>query len=387
MLFPVKKKLVNWVDGMKISKDHLVQMEDHFIDAIRDSVNIHLNSYNFGLLPPYNGERSSSDFGIMEKITNHVEIELRRCNAITAGGCRININPGDASGYLKLDHLFENDPDESAKEEDLRWDVILLVKPFDRIPAGFPDPDETPPRYPDAQKAYSLFLTRAGQAHSLEYSAHNLVIGRVKKIGGRYEVDHNYIPPCISMSSHPELKSYYEQFGKYLNEIEVASLKIIQKIQERENMIEIAQNTRLICEQLLNHIAVVYFHYRNMGRNYAPIEIANTFSSLAHICYVSLNYISKKKREEMLQYYYEWSDVTPGSFMELISAMTELRYDHLNIRVIMEQIGYFLEVFSALWIKLSSLEYIGQHKENIVVAEKIQVVDQGPRKSGWTIID
>jgi len=385
MLFPLKNILVNWVDGMKVSKEHLVQTEDYFIDVIRDTVNMQLNSYTYGLLPPYKGEKLSSDFEIMERVTNHVEIELRQCNAITIGGCRININPNDTSGYLKLDHLFEGEEDNS--KENKYWDVILVVRPFERVPVGIPDPEETPPRHPDSDKAYSLFIKPAGQINAEQFGMHHLVIGRIVKSNERYEVDRNYIPPSITMQSHPELKRYYERFGKYLNDIEISSQRIIQKIQDRENSIDIAKNTQSLCEYILNFIAPAYFRYRNMGRNFAPIEIVDVFSSFAHVCYVSLNFISKKKREEMLQYYYEWSDVTPGNFIELLSEMLEITYDHQNIRMIMDKIESFLSVFSSLWIKLSTLEYIGQHKENIVVAEKIQKQESQIRKSGWTIID
>ncbi len=388
MLFPIKKTLVNWVDGMKISKDHLVQTEDYFIDVVRDASNMRLTNYNFGLLPPYKDEKLSNNFEITERITNHVEIELRQCNAITAGGCRININPVDHSEYLKLDYPFEDDIDKAGpNKENLFWDVILVVRPFDRHPLGDPDPEETPPRHPHSGKSYNLFIKPAGQIHSEEFGKHHLIIGRVTKRGDRYEVDSHYIPPCTSMTSHPDLKKYYEAFGKYLNDIEISSNKIIQKIRERENISDIAKNIKSVCEHLLNFISTIYFNFRNKGRFYAPIETINTFSSLAHACFVSINYIPKKKKEEMLQYFYEWSDVTPGNFVEILKNMLEITYDHHNIRLMMEQTNYFLSVFSELWIRLSTLEYIGQHKENIVVAEKTQKIDLGPKKSEWTILD
>lgn len=388
MLFPIRKTLINWVDGMKISKEHLIQTEDYFIDTVRDAVNIRLNSYNYGLLPPYKGDKLSSDFEIMERITNHVEIELRQCNAITAGGCRIDINPDDESNYLKLDHIFlEEEVAKNKKNQELKWDVILVVRPFERIPIGIPDPEETPPRHPYTDKTYSLFIKPAGQINAEEFGIHHLIIGRIMKTGDRYNVDKSYIPPCMTMQSHPDLKKYYERFGKYLNDIEVSSQRIIQKIVERENSIDIAKNTQLICEHILTFIASTYFRYRNMGRNMEPVEIVDIFSSFAHVCYVSLNFISKQKREEMLQYYYEWSDVTPGNFVEILTGMLEVTYDHQNIRVIMEKIDSCLTVFSSLWMKLSTLEYIGQHRENIVVAEKIQKTESQVRKSGWTIID
>jgi hypothetical protein len=214
------------------------------------------------------------------------------------------------------------------------------------------------------------------------------VIGRITKTGERYEVDKTYIPPCTTMLSHPDLKKYYESFGKYLNDIEVASKLIIEKILKKENTISIAQNTQLLCEYILNYIASIFFRYRNMGRNYSPIEIIDIFASFAHTCHVSLNFIPQDKQEEMLQYFHAWnSETPPGEFREMLMNMLESTYDHNNIRYIMEKTESFLSRFSSLWRTLSSLDYVGQQKENIVVAEKTQKIDSGPRKTGWTIID
>lgn len=387
MLFPLKKVLVNWIDGMKTGKEHLEQMEDYFIDTVRDATNMRLTNYNFGMLPPAYGEKTSSDFEILERITNHIEIELRQCNAITIGGCRININPINHSEYLKLDYPFDMDTDKTNEEDNLLWDVILAVKPFVRIPTGIPDPDETPLRHPNVNMDYDLIIKPAGQISAEQLGMNHLIIGRIARIGDRFEVDKSYIPPCTSMSSHPDLISYYEKFGKYLNDIETSSHKMLQKINERENNSTIAINIKSVCEDLLRYISTVYFDYRNKGRFFAPIEAVNVFSSLAHTCFVSIDFIPKKKREEMLQYFYEWSDVTPGNFIDILSDLLELTYDHHNIRNMMERTEHFLSVFSFLWIKLCSLEYIGQHKENIVVAEKIQKIETTGRKSEWTILD
>ena len=89
----------------------------------------------------------------------------------------------------------------------------------------------------------------------------------------------------------------------------------------------------------------------------------------------------------MLRYFYEWNDITPGNFTELLTQSLEIVYDHHDIRSVMELINNFLSMFSGLWIKLSTLEYIGQQKENIVVAEKKQKQVTTTSKSGWTILD
>lgn len=387
MLFPYKKVAVNWVDGMKTSKEHLIQMENYYIDSIRDSINTRLSSYDFGLLPATYGEKTSSDFEILERVTNRIEIELRQCNAVTTGGCRININPDNHTEYLKLDYPFEAENEKHGQEEHQTWDVILSVNPFERVPVGVPDPDEIPLRHPNVNPAYTLFIKPTGQISAEQLGMNHLVIGRIARTGDRFEVDKSYIPPCTSMSSHAELTAYYEKFGKYLNDIEISSHKILQKINERENNSTIALNIKSVCEDLLRYISVIYFSYRNKGRFYPPVDAINVFSSLAHIGYASIDFIPKADREKMLQYFYEWADITPGNFMDYLADVLEMSYDHHNIRLMMERVERFLSEFTFLWIKLSSLEYIGQHKENIVVAEKAQKTEIVTRRSEWTILD
>lgn len=387
MLYPIKKKLVNWVDGMKISKTHFEQTEDYYVDTIRDAVSLGLTSYNYGLLPPYKGEKLSCDLEMTETVTNNIVIELRQCNAITPGGCRIDINPIDHSDYLRIDHHFElKQEDGKNKKENLFWDVILVVRPFDRKPQGVPNPEETPPRNPDAGKSYDLFIKPAGQISVEELGMHHLVVGHIVKQGPHYSVDTNYIPPCMTMSSHPDLKKYYELFGKHLNNIEVASQRIIQKILDKDNNSDIANNIKLLCEKILIYIAEIHFNYKNKGRFYQPIEIVDTFSSFAHMCFVSINFIPRTKKEELLKYFYEWADIKPGAFLELLSDLLESTYNHQDIRSAMTQIESSLSKFAVLWNKLSTLEYIGQHKENIVVAEKVQKTETDKR-SEWTILD
>ena len=76
----------------------------------------------------------------------------------------------------------------------------------------------------------------------------------------------------------------------------------------------------------------------------------------------------------------------PGNFEELLARTIELIYDHQDIYASLSLVEEFLKVITALWKKLSTLEYIGQRKENIVVAEQ-QIVQQVQAKRTWTLLD
>lgn len=382
MLIPITHKGINWVGGMDVSETQMIDLDNYFTDIIRDASAVQITDYSYGILPPYKGQESSSDFDIKNHVTNHVEVVLRRCNAITAAGCRIDINPVDYSEYLTLEYSFENDSNDTVSQ----WDIILVVKPFSRVPTGEPDPEETPPRRPYVSKEYELKVMPSGQSQFNHAAVNHIIIGRVTKENDQYVVDESYIPPCTCISSHHELVKYYERFGKLLNDIELSAQKIIHKVQEHPKPSDIARNINFLCERLINHIGTLYFDYRNKNRHLPPIDTVGCCASLAHIFYNGLNFIRKKEREELLKYFYEWSDVTPGNFNDLLASMFEIVYNHGNIRAVMEKTDKFLSVLSSLWVKLSTLEYIGQHKENIVVAEQSKQQDI-PQRRGWSLVD
>lgn len=378
-------KLVNWQEGMGVGSAHLQQTENYFIERLGDNLETRLNNYNYGLLPSADRKSESSEFDISERITGKVEIKLRRCNAVTSGGYRISYNPDNAE-YLLSTYSFESEK-EQEENNVAYWDVILSVNPFDRIPSGIPDEKENPPRHPNVTEHYTLSIVPKGQTNYEQLGMFHLTIGRIRLHGGRYEVDSDYIPPCTGMSSHPDLLKYYENFGIYLNDIERASKAIIAKIKNRSQNSPLAYHINTMCENMMRYIASIYFMYRNTGQTSLPIEIVNYFSTLAHTCYISLNFVSKIEKEELLKYFYEWSDVTPGSFEDLLSDTLSVIYDHNNIRAVMLQIESFLRTMSELWLKLSTLEYIGQHKENIVVSERTHQQEVVKKTGGWTILD
>lgn len=385
MLFPIKHQAVNWMDGMKISRLHFSASDDHFTDALRDRTALSLNAYDFGLLPPFRGGVASSEFEILERVTNQVEIRLRFCNAVTAGGCRIDIRALEYGKELVYAHTFDTGTDQDA-DQPIYYHVLLAVNPFDRVPTGIPDPEETPPRHPYSEPRYQLLVMPVTQVQADDLGLNHLIIGQLIRLRGRFTVNDAYIPPCTAVVSHRSLIRYYESFGARLNDIQVNSFKILEKISTREHPNALAKNVKLLCEKLLDYISTIFFPYRNMGHQQPPIHLVSCFSSLAHVFFTNLHLNGGKEKEELLKYFYEWKDVTPGNFEELLTRTIDIVYDHYNIQPSMEQVRSFLDVLSALWSKLASLEFIGQRRENIVVAEQ-QTVRQAQSRQTWTLLE
>jgi hypothetical protein len=385
MISPLKYKPVNWVDGMKLSSDHFVATDLYYQDFVRDANSIHINKFNYGLLPPFAGQRVSHDIEIIEKATNYIEVKVKHCNAITAEGCRIDIpystNPDEQISYT---HYFSNENPDYVKTS--LYNILLTVNPFERVPSGTPDPEDIPPRYPSISKKYAIAILPATDTAPGRADSYYLTIGQLFAENGHISINQDYIPPSAAMTSHPSLMRYYDLFGMQINELQLAAFKIIDKTSNRDAITPLGKNIRMLSEKLLDYIAQIFYTYRNIGFQLSPVQIAGYGSNLAHVFFTGIKLIESKEREEMLKYFYEWRDVTPGNFEELLAKTIELIYDHQRINEAMKETEDFLKVMIALWNKLGTLEYIGQRKENIVVAEQ-QMVQQVQLKRTWTLLD
>lgn len=344
MLIPIKKKMGSLIDNVKISETHLQRTKGNYADRIQDWNSVEFANFSYGLLPPYKGEMSSCDLKIKKIIKDKITIELTQCNAITSRGGRIDIKPINYSDFVRLDYDFSQEI-----EDNKHWNVVLAVEPFYNKCQGIVGVQETSSNY---RQTYHLSIQPMGQIPKEEFGISNLILGRVIKEDNNYSIDSNYIPPSVMMSSHPDLEKYYELFGKYLNEIEISSQSIIQKIQDKDSDSDLTNNMIFLCEKILIYIAEIRFNYTNRGRFYQPIEIANIFSTFARVCIVFIDSISSEKKEELLNSFHEWGSIQPNLFLELLSNLEECQYDHQDIRSTMVRIESSLALFSELWSKI-----------------------------------
>lgn len=350
---------------MQICPKHFIQTENYFLKELSASRSVFITKNDFGLLPLRDANQETG-IQIREHISNHVEVTLYNCNAITASGEYIAFNPGINEPPLSILYSAEaGDPDHQNYQT---WDVILSVDPYVRIVTGEIDPMEEPPRHPDSEPMYRLHIVASEQISLSTFGAHYLTIGKMRRQGQRYVVDTNYIPSCRNMSAHPELIDYFKRFDKMFFSLRRSSLTIITKVNERTAGNELGLNIRSMSEEILRYLMSVHFNLKNAGTAIAPVLMAEYICTLAAHCYTSLLCMPGIQKDELLKYFFEWSDVTPGSFQELLSSTMEMEYDHLNIRSVMVRLESFLSTLTELCERLSRLEYIGQHKESLVVS-------------------
>ena len=370
---------------MKVSKDNFIDTDKHYHDTLRDIASLFITNYNFGLLPLPKGNRNAFDLSFIQNAANSITVKLNYCNAITPGGCRISIVTEDKSNALSA--TLKLDYSEKSSSELTWYDVVLSVNPFERVPMGNPDPEENPPRHPYSDNKYNLSIVPSDQLNLSELGAYCLVIGKIKSKAGALYFIENYIPPSTSIESHPALIGYYEMIGDALDQIHSLSIKIIQKICNKNKPSAIAKNYREVGEKTLAFTTGIFFHYRNTLPQAPPVQLIEIASTLANTIHTSLYCISGEEREELLKYIFEWCEITPNIFEEELLKAIEVKYNHYNIVEPLEVLVHFLKTINTIWSKMNNLEYIGQRKENIVVKKEDVAIQVEQPKKRWSILD
>lgn len=387
MEFQIEHFAVNWIDGMKISKDHFIDSNNHLVDLIRDGQSTYINSHNYGLTTPDFNSTNSFELKIDDSSDSTFSVTLIKCKAVTSGGFKINIDQNQIHEESLTKQLSKSNKQLSANSDTSFYEIILIANPYKRKPIGNPSIEESPPRHPYTEVNYDLQIIPKEEININHLGPYHFLIGKIKNTGGHISVQKEYIPACMSIKSHEKLIHFYNHCVKSLQSIEDISYKIIQKIHNKNKPSTLSDNIKIVCENTLTYISNVRFLLLNELQESSPIKLINCMSTLASNHNRTYQIMPNEEREELLKYFFEWTEFTPQKLDQILVSSCNIKYDHNNIEPAISKISDYLEITEMVWNKMNSLDFIGQRKENIVVTKQtIQPKEEAPKKR-WSILD
>jgi len=355
---------VNWIDGMKINKNHFLEVQNFVSDSIRDSIGIHTSMINYGLLPV------AEPIKMNLIIDNHklLRIKVEECHAITPNGSRIDIGTSES---LSLSIPYPETVRELKENESAVLLACISVNHFKRTPYGEPDPEENPPRYPYTHPEYSLNLIPEDELkNTIGFGANYLTIGKILVNAGESKIDDNYIPPSISVSSHQKLQELYTEIDRFYGQIELYSVQIAQKIHSKKQSTDLAMMMERLSDKTLNYLGTEINRLRWMSPHTPP---ANMLLSVVALARVLKNFIDARSgagKEELLNYFAEWCNVSQGDFEVIFSETINTDYNHNQMDIVIAKITRFMKTLEDLFSILSRLDYIGKKRDgSIFVSE------------------
>lgn len=365
-----KKHRVNWVDGMKINKNHFIEMENSLVHIVANSQLKNLTPVNFGLLPELKDNEPSIDISVSLDGTDSIEVVLNTCRAVTLGGFQIDITKEtsalmEQSGYI-LKHQYDFNKEEAA------WFVIVSVNPYERIPVGEADPNEEPPRHPYVFSEYKIDVLPQSETSKSELGLYHVTLGKIVLEDGIPVLEEDFIPPCRSIQSHPDLKFTYTEIGAFLNQMEAYSMHIIQKIYQKKQTNDLAHMALHLSQQVLYYLSQSISEFRFKDKYEPPIAMISKLVNLARVIKSSLDVYVGTGKEDFLNYLTDWCDLNQGAFENVLIEMIDVEYVHTDINSALYKVSSFTRLMLSLFKQLNDLDYIGKKSgSNIFVKEKV----------------
>ena len=363
---------VNWIDGMKINKDHFIAMENSLLEEIKQSGQTNITPTNFGLLPELSDKESSLEVTISVDGQSTIEVVLHTCHAITLGGYPINISKETTTLLEQSGFILKQEY--SIDDKGTEWYVVLSVNPLNRIAVGNADPGEDPPRHPYVFPEYKLNILPKNETSKQVLGLYHLTIGKIILENGKPIVDSNFIPPCKSIQSYPDLKFTYNEVGSFLNQMEAFSVFIIQKIHQKKQKNDLANVALYLCEQVMHYLNAYITEYRIIDKHEPPIKLFSKLGGLARVIKSSLDIFVGTGKEDFLNYLTNWCDLNQGALEGVLIETIEMEYVHTDINAALEKISSFTKLMLTLFKKLNELEYIGKKSETGIFVKE-EVVD------------
>ncbi len=360
---------VNWENGMKISKDHFVQQDNAFNDKLKDVFASFLNDRHFGLLPVDSNVGDS--IKTVLKIDNHnfLKVNILQCRAISQGGARIEILEEHILPEMEVD--ISRELEASKKAESEMYYVLLSVDIFNGQPFGDLDSNEDPPRYPFTIPSYKINIISEKEVSKNGVHPYSFFIGKIDLSNENPSIDDDYIPPCMSVNSHRKLMEFSMSVEKFFSQLELNLVNIIRKINEKKQDSNLAKSVFDLSSNLLQYTTNNHLKLKWEIPALPPIYLFEYIATLARVIRNTIDTSSAANKEELLNYFTNWSELKQGDFEKLLVYCINFEYRHFDILVSMEQFSEFLQIISLLYDKLESLAYIGKKKEtNIFVKEQ-----------------
>ncbi len=368
---PLKYPHVNWVDGMKINKNHFIGLENAFRDQIKDTQGGWLNDKNFGLLPSANDPDDSLKIVMTVDNQKTLRVKVFKCRAVTPGGARIEIVEGGMNPQGFAVPFPENTFELTGNGNEPVLYVALSVDPFGRVPYGNANPAEDPPRYPFVTPVYHVHIIPEEQLTKKEIGTCFLLIGKIRITDQKPELIREYIPPCTAVQGAKILIRIHAETDKFFSQLELDLLKILNKISEKEQTNVLARVVAHLSENMLYFLSTGILEFRWKIIDQPPLFMFEYVARLARVIKNTIDSHSGEAKEELLNYFTDWCNLKQGDFEKALLNAINFQYEHSNSYDTVLVMMKFTDVIATLFNKLSILEYIGKKKDtNIFVKEQ-----------------
>lgn len=373
---------VNWVNGLKLNNGHFFETYYNMVDTVRQNREESLTSYSYGFGENLTETKNPIEMEMKGDTIETFSIRLKSCNAITRSGLSIIYDPTLYGDYVPTVKVKEVDAD--LKKDQIFY-IVLSVNPYKLLPVGMPDPEVTPLHHPYALPEINLQLMTEAQVNRdfMEYNC--IIAGKCIAEGGLFKIDEQYIPPVQRICHDERLLSFLDIFQKHVKGIYDYTLSIYRKNVTDARRDKLVENTFALCNAVQDFYDMSIFDLEHLSAELPSIHLVHLANRFANKLLTTLRIMPEKESEYLLQYFNEWTNISPADVQQTLGEVESIEYKHTDIRPTLKSIISFMKLLEKLFKKMSELEYVGLMRENIILSEDSDGNTSESDKKSWKV--
>lgn len=370
---------VNWIDGMKINKNHFIDQHNAVTDSLNDLGSLTVSPLRYGIIPSSSDGEKTFSVSISVDSRDTMRVRINACQAVTSGGVRISLPDASNTANDNTRALEATFAIPSASHELISW-IFLFVHPFEKQAAGTPDLNEVPPRHPYVFPVYSIKIISEADYRQYANHPYAIPVGRVITNGSDAKSDDNYLPPCFSIESLPELVSLHGDVYKFLVNMESYCLTIIQNFYRKNKPNEISKLVSFLSEKMMYCIEQAITSMKWTIKYESPASLFVPVAALSRVMMNAIDMHIGSGKDILVNHLTKWSSrkLQQGELESILENMADEDFSNNNINKSRQKLVSFMQVMMPLFEALSKQE-MPDETEKIDIIVKEDKEDDGRR--------
>lgn len=372
MIEDIKNFKINWIDGMKISKAHFQSLQNFAENSVKDALVSQKGRYGYGFLA--SPRERNNGYHINLDIHKSLKITIPKLRAITPNGNRIEISgeTPEVADTINVAAVLETKGTEVF--------MLLNLDTENQVAFGEQDPKELPPRYPFLTNGYFFTFIESEQLEKTGLTGNQLPVAKMANDGISLSLIADYVPPCTSLEAHSKLIDFYDQTDTFLKMTERNAILIAQKVQSKQGENPIADAMHRVVDKIHPYLAQQITSVKWQQYDMYPKDLLEIIVSFARIFKGSVDMSSPENKEQLFNYFGEWTDQKGGAYEKLFTDIINIQYNHLDVNENLKTVSQFMKSIDRLLSLLTQVDYIGKRRdmgifvhENVVKSNKSDI--------------
>ncbi len=373
MIEDIKNFKVNWIDGMKISKEHFLQLQAYVHDTMKDTSSVQMGKHDYGFISSYLSE--SQEFLVNIDAHKNLKVAIKKLRAITPNGNRIEITSQtpNIKEEITIDEL-ENSDFESGY-------VLLNCTNQESVAFGEQNAKEVPPRHPFITQKYFISFAKASELETSGVAPNQVPIAKIIKDGNALTVSQSYTPPSKSLSADESLVNFYNTIETFLKTTERHAIQIAQKIKSKDNDNSISDTLFNAVDKIYTYLAQEITHIKLDEYDMTPRKLLGVVISFARLFKNAVDVAPSQNKELLFNYFAEWTDLKGGDYEKLFTTVINQVYKHHDIEENIIIVEDFITVIDKLFTLLTQIDYIGKRRDMGIFVNENALKEDSKSKS------